>query len=181
MMVVFFVIAVAAAVVTASAELSAWASLDVARVAAGEFWRLFSGHLAHLSWRQYAVDAPVFLLLYGAYGRRAGGSNAVVLCLVAALSVSLTVTAAGMHQIYGGLSGLSCAALSALILTLIREDSRNVLPYLMGLACAVYLVFLDGSAGGVPVAHEAHAAGVVSGLAFATFCHALLPSVCRER
>lgn len=166
-MIFAIVVAIVAALVTASAELSSLASLDTSRVMAGEFWRLFSGHLAHLSWRQYAMDAPVFILLQATYGRRATPSAAIFLALSAALSVSVAVIFAGMHQVYGGLSGLSCAAVSAILVTMIVEQPRRTFPYLMGLVFCVYLLFTGGFASGVRVAHEAHVAGAASGLAFA--------------
>ena len=159
-------VAIVAALVTASADLSSLASLDTSRVMAGEFWRLFTGHATHLSWRQYAIDAPVFILLYATYSRRVAPSSAVFLALFAALSVSLAVILAGMHQVYGGLSGLSCAAVSAILVAMIREHPRQTFPYLMGAMFCVYLLFTGGFASGVRVAHEAHVAGAVSGLVF---------------
>ncbi|MCM2359785.1 MAG: rhomboid family intramembrane serine protease [Geobacteraceae bacterium] len=166
-MIFAIIVAVIAALVTASAELSSLASLDSSRVMAGEFWRLFSGHAAHLSWRQYAMDAPVFILLYATYSRRVAPSSAMFLSLFAALSVSLAVILAGMHQVYGGLSGLSCAAVSAILVAMIMEQPRRTFPCLMGLVFCVYLLFMGGFASGVGVAHEAHVAGAASGLVFA--------------
>jgi membrane associated rhomboid family serine protease len=166
--VIFAIIAaVIAALVTASANLSSLAALDTSRVMAGELWRLFSGHMAHLSWKQYAVDTPVFILLYETYGKRAGPSSAMVLTMFSALSVALAVISAGTHEVYGGFSGLSCAAVSAILFTMIIEQPRRPSPYLMGLMYCVYLLFMEGLASGVRVAHEAHVAGAVSGLIFA--------------
>lgn len=165
-MIFAILIAIIAALVTTSAELSSLAALDVAKVMDGEFWRLFSGHLAHLSWRHYAADVPVFTLLYITYARKTAPSSAVLLSIFAALSVSLVVIFAGMHQVYGGLSGLSCAAVSAILLTMIMEQPRQTLPYLMSIIYCIYLLCMGGHASGVKVAHEAHLAGAASGLAF---------------
>jgi membrane associated rhomboid family serine protease len=165
--VIFAIItAIIAAVVTSSADLSSLASLDVSRVMAGEFWRLFSGHLTHLSWNQYAIDAPVFILLYATYSKKVAPSSAIFLSLFAALSVSLAVIFAGMHKVYGGFSGLSCAAVSAILLTMIMEQPRRILPYLMCFIYCLYLLFMGGFASGVRVAYEAHIAGAVSGIVF---------------
>ena len=161
------IFAMTAALVTASADLSSLASLDTSRVMAGEFWRLFSGHLTHLSWIQFAIDAPVCIVLYATYSKRVTPSSAIFLALFAALSVSLAVIFVGMHQVYGGLSGLSCAALSAILLSMIIEQPRQISPYLMCLMYCVYLLFMDGVDSGVSVAREAHVSGAVSGLVFA--------------
>jgi membrane associated rhomboid family serine protease len=165
--VIFAIIAaIIAALVTDSADLSSLASLDVSRVMAGEYWRLFSGHVAHLSWIQYSIDAPVFILLYATYSKRTAPASAIFLSLFAALSVSLTVIFTGMHQIYGGFSGLSCAAVSAILLMIIMERPRQTFPYLMCIMYCFYLLFMGGFASGVRVAHEAHVAGAVSGVVF---------------
>lgn len=166
-MIFAIITAIISALVTASADLSSLASLDVSRVISGEFWRLFSGHVTHLSWSQYAIDAPVFILLYATYSKRVAPSVAILLSLFAALSVSLVVIFAGMHQVYGGFSGLSCAAVSAILLTMIMEQPRQTFPYLMCFIYCIYLLFMGGFASGVRVAHEAHVAGAVSGLVFA--------------
>jgi len=179
-MIILLIVAISAAFVTGSAELSALASLDVLCVRNGELWRLFSGHLAHLSWRQYAIDTSVFILLYATYGKRAGASIAVTLSLFAALSVSVAVVVLGMHQVYGGLSGLTCAALSAILLSLISERPRRAFPYLMSLIYIIYLVYLSGYVSGVKVAHEAHMAGAISGLGFALFHELKSSRCCRE-
>jgi rhomboid family GlyGly-CTERM serine protease len=160
-------VAVAAAILTASADLSSLSALDVSQVMAGELWRLFSGHLTHLSWRHYAVDAPVFMILYTVYSKQNTPSSAVLLALFAALSVSFSVILVGTHQLYGGLSGLSCAALSAILFSMVREDPKQIQPYFLCLAYGIYLMFMGGISSGVPVAHEAHIAGAFSGLVFA--------------
>jgi membrane associated rhomboid family serine protease len=90
----------------------------------------------------------------------------MLLSLFAALSISLAVIFAGMHQVYGGFSGLSCATVSAILLTMIKEHPRQIFPYPMCFIYCIYLLFMGGFASGVRVAHEAHIAGAVSGLVF---------------
>lgn len=166
MMIFGIVIAGLAGLVTASGHLSSLAALDASQVRAGELWRLFSGHLAHLSWRHYWLDAPPFIALYATYSRRVGQATALLLTLFAAVTVSLTVILVGIHEVYGGLSGLSCAAVSAIILTLIMERRRQLIPCLMGSLFCFYLLFLEGVSSGVAVAREAHLAGSVAGVVF---------------
>lgn len=160
-------IAACAGVVTASAHLSSLMALDTSQVWAGQWWRILSGHLAHLTWRQYAVDAPVFIGLYSIYRKRSGAVSALVLSLFAAVTVSLAVMLAGRHQVYGGLSGVSCAAVTALLCSMINERPRQAFPYLMSAMFCSYLLFMGGLAGGVEVAQEAHLTGAASGVLFA--------------
>lgn len=166
-MIIPLLIAALAALVTASAELSGGAALDSSRVLGGELWRLFSGHLAHLSWRHFLMDAPVFVALHATLGRRSSRSSVAGLMLFSSLSVSVTVVAAGMHEVYGGLSGLSCAAAGALLAGMVREEPSRPIPWLLAAAFCWYLLSLEGFASGVAVAHEAHLAGAFSGALFA--------------
>lgn len=166
-------IAILSAAITASSDLSSLTSLDVERVFSGELWRLLSGHLSHLTWRQYALDVSGFILLYHAYGRKAGPGAALRLFLFASLFVSAAVILAGSHQVYGGLSGLCCAALSAVLLESILERPRQAAAYIAGFAFCLYLLFMGGSASGVNLAGEAHAGGAAAGLIFASAHHCL--------
>lgn len=164
--VLFLVIVILSAVITASAGLSSLASLDISLVMSGELWRLFTGHLMHLTWRHYALDAPVFFIVYLVYKRKTSGLSSIYLVFFSAITVSATVVVMGIHQVYGGLSGLSCAALSALLLKMILDAPRRILPYILVFIFLVYLLFLQGNASGINVAKEAHVAGTISGLAF---------------
>lgn len=172
-------VALIAALVTVSSSLSAIAALDVSRVLDGELWRLYSGHLAHLAWRQYVLDVLAFTCLFIACSARFSAAAALLLVFIAAPVVSLTVMAAGFHQVYGGLSGLSAALLSALLVTMIRTEPRRLLPYLLAVLALTGVAAAGGSAG-VPVAHEAHAAGILSGIVFALSrwrCRVLLQKI----
>lgn len=166
---IFFVIVILSAVITASASLSHFASLDVSMVMSGEVWRILTGHLTHLTWRHYALDAPVFLIVYLAYKRDSGGLSSLYLLIFSALVVSATIIIAGRHQVYGGLSGLSYAAISAILLNMLISRPRRILPYLLTFALLLYLFFLQGSTtgiNGINVAKEAHLAGILSGVTF---------------
>jgi membrane associated rhomboid family serine protease len=164
--VLFLVIVILSAVITASAGLSNLASLDISLVMSGEVWRLFTGHLTHLTWRHYALNAPVFFIVYLVYRRNTGGLSSIYLAISSAIIVSATVVFIGIHQVYGGLSGLSCAAISAILLKMILDAPRRIFPYILIFAFLVYLLFLQGNASGINVAKEAHVAGTISGLTF---------------
>ncbi len=162
-----------AAVATASAELSSLLSMDASQVLSGEVWRLISGHVTHLTWRHYLWDAPVFVLLFTVYERKDGAMPATMLALCSSVAVSLTVVMAGAHQLYGGLSGLSSAALSAILTSLIVQRQQRLVACGIGLAFGAYLLFSDGGISGVRIAGEAHAAGAVTGMIFAVTLHCL--------
>ena len=149
--------------VTASADLSSLLALDVQRVLSGELWRLFSGHLAHLTWRHYAVDAFAYWLLFYAYAGRRSAAAANALVIVAAVGVSVTVVTLRLHPIYGGLSGLSCGACAALISAMVLDKPNSVCGYALALLFCVYLLLAQDLVAGISVASEAHWAGALSG------------------
>jgi membrane associated rhomboid family serine protease len=163
---IFLAIAVLSGVINTSADLTALASLDVSLVMSGEIWRLITGHLTHLTWLHYALDTPVFLIAYLIYKKNTGGLSSVYLAIFSAIIVSVCVVAMGIHQVYGGLSGLTCAAISALLLKMILDSPRLILPYILALVFMLYLLFLQGNANGLNVAKEAHVAGTLSGVIF---------------
>ncbi len=163
---IFLVIVIVSAVITASTDLSRIASLDISLVMSGEIWRVFTGHLTHLTWQHYAMDAPVFLIVYLVYKRNTSGLISIYLTIFSAIIVSATVIAMGVHQVYGGLSGLSYAAISALLLNMVIANPRRILLYILILAFLVYFLFLQGNTTGINVAKEAHVAGILSGIIF---------------
>jgi membrane associated rhomboid family serine protease len=164
--VLFLVIVILSAVITFSAGLSSFASLDTSLVMSGEIWRLLTCHLTHLTWRHYALDAPVFFIVYLVYKRNTGSLSSIYLVIFSAITVSVSVVAMGIHQVYGGLSGLSYVATSALLLKMILDAPRKIFLYVVVFAFLVYVLFLQGNTSGINVAKEAHVAGIISGLAF---------------
>lgn len=98
---------VLAALATAHPAFHAGGVLDRDALAAGEVWRLWTGHLAHFSVSHLLVDAVVFALLAGAL-RHAGEQTfgRVLFLGAAALSTSLLCCDASLAH-YGGLSGIN--------------------------------------------------------------------------
>jgi membrane associated rhomboid family serine protease len=162
-----WIIVLGAVLVTASADLTRLAVLDVPAVLNGEVWRALTGHLAHLTWMQLAVDGPAFLLLWTLYRRMTDDRAVLQLTLGSALVVGLTVILVGRHTRYGGLSGLSSALLSAVLLMALLREPRAVMPYLLSAISLVYL-FAGNGLTGVAVAQEAHMAGALAGLGMAS-------------
>jgi membrane associated rhomboid family serine protease len=158
-------VVLAAGAVTGSAALSSQLALDVSRVLSGELWRLFTGHLAHLTWRHYGVDALAYWLLFSAYAATRSSTAANALVMVASVVVSVTVVVLRLHPIYGGLSGLSCGACAALILAMILDNPYGLLGYTLALFFCSYLGLEQSLVAGIRVAPESHWAGALSGIA----------------
>jgi membrane associated rhomboid family serine protease len=157
-------VVLAAGAVTASADLSSYMALDVSRVLSGELWRLFSGHLAHLTWRHYVVDALAYWLLFSTYALMRSSMAATSLAVVASVVVSVTVVVLRLHPIYGGLSGLCCGACAGLILAMMLDRPNDVWGYAFALLLCAYLGLTESMVAGIRVAHEAHWAGALSGM-----------------
>ncbi len=161
-------IALVAAIVTASARLSSLVSLDVDLARSGEVWRLFSSHLAHITWSQYVTDASLFVILYEKYAKSYGLAATLTLITVSTLSVSLAVIFFGSYQVYAGLSGINCAAFSAIVMTLMIARPYWFAPWLIATAFSIYLFSADKSlVSGINVASEAHLVGALTGGFFA--------------
>lgn len=173
---IFLTIVILSAVITASTDLSSYSALDVSLVNSGQVWRLFTGHLTHLTWRHYSVDAPVFLMAYMVYRKNTGGLGSFYLLILSAIIVSAAVVFAGTHQIYGGLSGLSCAAISAIVFKIILDSPRRIPPYILMFAFLFYLLFMQGNASGINVAKEAHLAGTLTGVTYELIRRSMIKS-----
>jgi rhomboid family GlyGly-CTERM serine protease len=134
-----------AALATFSPTVQAWCVLDRDALAAGEVWRLWTGHLAHFSVSHLCVDAAVFGLLTAAL-RRAGESAVGRMLLVggAALSVSLLVGDPAL-ACYGGLSGINALLLGWLVVKWIQASRKLRLLGLVVLTVAAGKFALDSA------------------------------------
>ncbi|MBI5800187.1 MAG: hypothetical protein HZA92_05590 [Verrucomicrobia bacterium] len=170
---------VLAALATVHPNFHAWCVLDRDALAAGEVWRLWTGHLAHFSVRHLLVDALVFVLLVGAL-RRAGECCFARVLFVggAGLSASLCICDAWLAR-YGGLSGLNALLLGRLALCWFQTGGRERGAGLALLAVAVGKFTIDSiGLGGLSVefgsvvivpSHLSHWLGLFWGL--------MLPSI----
>jgi rhomboid family GlyGly-CTERM serine protease len=163
--------AVAAFLVPGAAR---WLEYDRAALAAGEVWRLLTGHLAHWSAAHLAWDVIAFVAL-GALCERLGRARFLACVGAAALAVSLAVWWAmpGLDR-YRGLSGLDSALFVLLAVSLVRDgDSRRLLAGAGGLAAFLVKLAWEGATGGALFVHDAglapvplaHLAGALVGLA----------------
>jgi len=162
--------------------LSAHLQYDRAAIAAGEVWRLVSGHWAHYSLDHVIWDVIAFAALGVACERRSRARFLV--CLIAsalAISVSVWLLLPEM-QVYRGLSGIDSALFTCLAASMWNDGRRSERPGLQAIALACVSAFLlkvafelvtgrtvfvnemDPGAVGVPLAHIAGAAcGVLVG------------------
>lgn len=145
---------------------------DRARVAAGEWWRLLTGSLVHLSRAHLVMDLAAFGVA-GALVERRGRARHALLCLAALALVGLAVQLlAPALARYAGLSGVAFAVLGLAALDLVVDGGAA---RWMGVAALAALVvklaldfarplplLLDTGAVAVPVSH---AAGLVAALA----------------
>lgn len=172
-----FIVALAGAAMLSPELTAAW-ELNREAVAAGQWWRLFTGHLTHWNLDHLLWDAATFFALGVLCMQRS--ATRTIACLLAS-SVAISVTVLGFHSelsTYRGLSGLD-TALFTLAATITWRDARResdramaaVAKWALGslLAKTVYelatgdTLFVDSAqAGFVPLA-SAHAAGAAVG------------------
>ena len=140
-----------------------------AALAAGQWWRLWSGHLVHLDARHAAVNLAALALLAVAASRMRClaallGASALMMPLA---SLGLLLADPGL-QWYAGLSGLLHAWAAWLLL---RHGGATGTAGLCLLAAKLLWETLPGTAGAAggsfPVALEAHRIGIVAGLLLA--------------
>lgn len=157
-----------------------WLQYDRAAVAAGETWRIFSGHVTHFGSQHLLLDVAALLILGVACERRWPGLTRLTLgASGVVISLGLFVLRPDLH-LYRGLSGLD-AALFALLATGLLGEARQARSYwrcaalaslgLAGIGKIVYEVisrqalFLESSAALFEPIPLAHALGALVGIA----------------
>jgi rhomboid family GlyGly-CTERM serine protease len=156
------------------------------RVAMGEWWRVVSHPLVHLSWYHLLLDAGAFLLLYSRLEeqRPLQRIGYVVACAMGSLLVSTLASPVVQDRGLCGLSGTAHGLMAISALESIKRQSldgkwcpagmislgivvaKSVMEVLQG---HVFFEFLHFGMMGLPVP-ESHAGGVLSGVvAFLVF------------
>lgn len=169
----------AAAGLSAAAALPAWASqrwpavfdalvLERAAVAGGQWWRLWSGHLAHLDGRHATINLLALALLAVAAARLRSLPALLGMSLLLMPLVSLgLLQAAPELQWYAGLSGLLHAWAAWLLLRYAGPLGAAGLCVLA--AKLLWEALSPGDANAAfPVVLEAHRIGALAGLLLAT-------------
>ena len=165
------VLAASAVLVFSWPGLAAHLQYDRAAIAAGEVWRLVSGHWTHYSLDHFVWDGLAFAAL-GVACERKSRSRFLVCLIASALTISLSVwRLLPEMQVYRGLSGID-SALFTLLAAMMWNDARRreqsgdqaiAIACVIGFLLKVAFELLTGStvfvreigldAVGVPLAH----------------------------
>ena len=176
-------LSLAAACIFACPSLAARLEYDRTAIAAGEIWRLFSGHWVHYGFDHFFWDVLAFGFLGAACERRS--RPRFLACVIASsltISLSIWFGLSGMGA-YRGLSGIDSALVVLLFMELWSEADRSGQPkqILIPAACltafvckvafelatgdTIFVKSLGSGVVGVPLAHVAGAAaGFLVGL-----------------
>jgi rhomboid family GlyGly-CTERM serine protease len=147
---------------------------DRASIAAGEFWRLWTGHLCHFGWTHLLADAGLFLIIGWTLERRFPfATRTALLALPLFIGATLYIVSADLSR-YAGLSGVNVGLLVFLSLDGWHRQRRDwfwpavLLVHVIELA----LEALQGGSGGgaiqfdepaIRIATAAHVAGALYG------------------
>jgi rhomboid family GlyGly-CTERM serine protease len=172
-------ISLLAGITISSETISQMLQFDRAAIAAGEWWRILTGHLVHWNANHFIWDALMFVVLGLLCERRARTRTAI--CLAAsslAISASVFWLLPQMNY-YRGLSGVD-SALFTLALALLWKEARRdgdrlmIVMTIAGLACLAgklayeiatgATLFVDSSGAGFTPLPLVHAVGAVVGL-----------------
>jgi|GEM_PF-314597 len=171
----------AAATVGLVPAVARWFEYDRVRIASGEYWRLVTGHLAHVSFEHFAWDVAAFVVA-GIVCARLAPSLAWKTIAASAAAVPAALWALSPElELYRGLSGIDSALFAAAAVWIGAEAVARrdrVEAGLVGLAGGGFVAkigyewivgdpfFLGGSSGMVAVP-LAHGVGALTGLAVA--------------
>jgi len=147
-----------------------WLSYDRPEIAAGELWRLLSGHFVHLGISHLIWDAAGFLLIWYLVGQSFSRMQWVIVSLVTIVGIDLGFWFLEPNlSWYVGLSGLSHGVLAAGIVGSLKSGRVDM--WILGAALVAKLVYealvgpLPGSAesSGGTVIVAAHVYGAIAG------------------
>jgi rhomboid family GlyGly-CTERM serine protease len=161
---------IAVAAVLQAAGWTEYLQYDRTALLEGEVWRVVTGHLLHLNWMHYGLNAAGLLLIWSLFGHlvplRAWSLHFVAACVV--VSLGLLWLNPAVHW-YVGLSGVLHGLFMHGLLVLLRKQVRFGLVvltiFILKLLWEQVLGPLPGSeqtAGG-PVVVAAHLYGAIAG------------------
>ncbi|NOX70046.1 MAG: rhombosortase [Gammaproteobacteria bacterium] len=146
-----------------------WLRWDRGAIADGEIWRLVSGHLVHMNWSHFGLNAAGLILVWLLVGERFSSRNWVWIVVVTIAGTDLGFWFLDPQlQWYVGMSGLLHGLLMAGLVMGVLSEPRESL--LIGAFVVAKLAFeqLSGSlpgsemASGGPVIVNAHLYGSIS-------------------
>lgn len=151
-------------------------AFDPAAVAAGEWWRLLSWPLVHVSWYHLLLDGAAFLLLWAGLEERRAGRRLLLVAGCALGSLLLPLAIAPQIQQLGlcGLSGVAHGLMAFSALEMLRHRSQRSLGWILlgGLLLKVAWELVSGTVVlqqlhlgdiGQPIV-ATHAGGVMGGI-----------------
>ena len=88
-------------------DMTLWLRFDRNAILSGEIWRIFTGHLAHLSWSHLLMNVLGLALVWGLFDRHLPTKRWVHTLIFSAFGVSLFLLVIDSHiRWYVGLSGV---------------------------------------------------------------------------
>lgn len=88
-------------------DITLWLRFDRNGILSGEVWRLFTGHLAHLSWAHLFTNLVGLALVWGLFGQHLPAKRWLHVIFFNALGISLLLLVVDSHIFwYVGLSGV---------------------------------------------------------------------------
>ncbi|VAX12995.1 hypothetical protein MNBD_GAMMA24-105 [hydrothermal vent metagenome] len=146
------------------------------QIVTGQWWRLFTGHVVHISWMHFFMNALALILIQLLFSSFLSPWRLLLLIMVSAAGIDLGLLLFNPEiKWYAGLSGVLHGLLAAGAVMLISKDAVK------GGALLVVLIFklsweqfvgsLPGSAEwtGAAVVTDAHLYGAVAGAIAAVF------------
>lgn len=88
-------------------DITLWLRFERNGILSGEIWRLFTGHLAHLSWTHILTNLLGLALVWGLFGHHLPAKRWLHVIIFNALGISLLLLIVDSHILwYVGLSGV---------------------------------------------------------------------------
>ena len=154
-----------------------WLALERDAIRGGEVWRLVTGHLAHLGWPHFALNAAGLVLVWTLVGEafKPAGWILIFLISIAAIDLGLWLFNPAL-QWYVGLSGALHGVLAAGLVMSFRQPRIETTILAILLLCKLAweqfsgpLPGSEGSSGG-PVIVDAHLYGAIGGMLAGLWC-----------
>ncbi|MGB5511414.1 MAG: rhombosortase [Woeseiaceae bacterium] len=168
---------VAAALLLGSDAAREWLAYERDAIRAGEVWRLVTGHLVHLGWPHFALNAAGLVLVWTLIGSayKPAGWIAIFFTSIAAIDLGLWIFNPAL-QWYVGLSGALHGVLAAGLVMSFRQPRIEMTVLAILLLCKLAweqfsgpLPGSEGSSGG-PVIVDAHLYGAIGGIFAGLWC-----------
>ena len=114
-------IVLVSALIQLSPAVQSTLQFDRSAIAAGQAWRLVTGNFVHYDWHHLAANLGTFAALCWMASWRARGTLTVVVLSAVAVGAGVHCLADGIAT-YRGVSGVDCAILAWLLLTMAMQD-----------------------------------------------------------